>query len=58
MPTTPSIARGMVEIDRQTLPDPADRTIAATAVAMGLPAVSSDDRLRKAGDRGVLQVVR
>ena len=58
VPTTPSIARGMVEIDRQTLPDPADRTIAATAVAMGLPAVSSDDRLRKAGDRGVLQVVR
>ena len=57
VPATPAIARAMVAIDRETLSDPADRTIAATAIAMDLPAVSSDDRLRKAGDRGVLSVV-
>lgn len=57
VPTTPAIARAMVAIDRGTLSDPADRTIAATAIAMDLPAVSSDDRLRKAGDRGVLSVL-
>jgi PIN domain nuclease of toxin-antitoxin system len=57
VPTSPSIARAMAAIVRETLPDPADRTIAATAIAMGLAAVSSDDRLRKAGDQGLLTVV-
>lgn len=57
VPTTPEIARAMAAIDRQALPDPADRTIAATAIAMNLSAVSSDDRLRKAGERGLLSVI-
>jgi PIN domain nuclease of toxin-antitoxin system len=57
VPTTPAIARAMAAIDRQSLPDPADRTIAATAITMNLPAVSSDDRLRKAGERGLLSVI-
>jgi PIN domain nuclease of toxin-antitoxin system len=57
VPTTPAIARAMAAIDRQVLSDPADRTIAATAIAMNLTAVSSDDRLRKAGERGLLSVI-
>lgn len=57
VPTTSEIARAMVAIPRDTLPDPADRTIAATGVAMGLSVVTSDDRIREASDRGVLTVV-
>jgi PIN domain nuclease of toxin-antitoxin system len=57
VPTNPSIARAIAAIDRQTLPDPADRAIAATAIAMKLSAVSSDARLRKAADRGLLHVI-
>ena len=48
--TSPSIARALAAIDRQALPDPADHSIDATASAMDLSVVSSDDRLRKAGD--------
>ncbi len=46
--TTSAVARVMVAIDRELLPDPADRSIAATAIATGLPLVTSDQKLRKA----------
>jgi len=55
--TTSAVARVMVAIDRELLPDPADRSIAATAIATGLPVVTSDQKLRKACDRGLLTVV-
>jgi PIN domain nuclease of toxin-antitoxin system len=48
----------MVAIDRELLPDPADRSIAATAIATGHPVVTSDQKLQRAGDRGLLTVVR
>lgn len=57
VPMTPDIARAMATIDRQGLPDPADRTIAATAIAMNLSVVSADDRLRKAGERGLVSII-
>jgi PIN domain nuclease of toxin-antitoxin system len=57
VPVTPAIGRAMATIDRQSLPDPGDRTIAATAIAMDLPAVSADDRLRSAGQKGLLTVI-
>jgi len=55
--TTSATARAMVAVDRELLPDPADRSIAATAIATGLPVVTSDQKLQKAGDRGLLTVV-
>ena len=55
--TTSATARAMVAVDRELLPDPADRSIAATAIATGLPVVTSDQKLRKAGGRGLLTVV-
>jgi PIN domain nuclease of toxin-antitoxin system len=47
----------MVAIPRAKLPDPADRCIAATGVSMGLAVVTSDERLRRAGDEGLLHVI-
>ena len=57
VPTNPAIAKAMAAIDRGTLPDPADRSIAGTALAMELSLVSADDRLRKAGEQGLLTVI-
>jgi len=57
VPTTPAVARAMVAIPRAKLPDPADRCIAATGVSMGLAVVTSDERLRRAGDEGLLHVI-
>jgi PIN domain nuclease of toxin-antitoxin system len=51
VPTTPSIARAMADIDREALPDPGDRTIAATAIAVNMAAISADTRLRRAGEQ-------
>jgi PIN domain nuclease of toxin-antitoxin system len=55
--TTPAIARVMAAIPRAKLPDPADRCIAATGVSMGLAVVTADERLRRAGDEGLLHVI-
>jgi PIN domain nuclease of toxin-antitoxin system len=57
VPTSPMIARAIAAIDREALPDPADRSIAGTALAIDLPLVSADDRLRKAGEQGLLTVI-
>jgi PIN domain nuclease of toxin-antitoxin system len=57
VPTSPAVARAMAAIDRERLPDPADRSVAGTALAMELPLVSADNRLRKAGEAGVLNVI-
>lgn len=57
VPTTPAIGRAMARIPRDLLPDPANRAIAATGIAMALSLVTADGRLREAADRGVLNVI-
>jgi len=57
VPTSPAIARAMAVIDRESLPDPADRSIAGTALTLKLGLVSGDHRLRRAGEDGLLNVI-
>ena len=57
VPTSPAIARAMAVIDRESLPDPAHRSIAGTALTLKLGLVSGDNRLRGAGEDGLLNVI-
>ena len=45
-PLTAEIAFRLSEIPRSSIPDLPDRVIAATALAMGLPLVTRDGRIR------------
>lgn len=44
----------MASVPRETVPDPFDRIIAATALTLDLPLVSADESIQKAlGERAV-----
>jgi PIN domain nuclease of toxin-antitoxin system len=46
MPVNLSIARALSRVDSQQVPDMPDRIIAATALSLGVPAISRDARIR------------
>ena len=46
-PIDHQVARTTAQIPRDDVPDMPDRIVAATAVAMGIPLVTSDTKLRK-----------
>jgi PIN domain nuclease of toxin-antitoxin system len=46
-PVDLDVARAVELVPRNDVPDPFDRMIAATAVALGVPLVTADRRLRK-----------
>jgi PIN domain nuclease of toxin-antitoxin system len=46
LPITPSVAALAAQLSEEVLRDPADRLIAATAIAKGVPLVTRDENLR------------
>jgi PIN domain nuclease of toxin-antitoxin system len=44
---TPDVANALRDIPRETVPDMPDRIIAATALHLGLPLVTCDERIRR-----------
>jgi predicted nucleic acid-binding protein len=48
-PLDEGVAKAVYRVPRNAVPDMPDRIIAATALYLGLPLVTKDGRLRKAG---------
>lgn len=53
MPVNRQIVGAMPQIDRRQVPDLPDRIIAATALHLGVPAVTRDNKIRASGLRTI-----